>query len=285
MTASIVAPIKINIALHVGPPRRDGYHPVDTLCIFPAIGDVLAYEPDGQPGIDLSGDFAADLQGEDHKRNLVWRAFSILGVPPEGRFLLVKTTPVASGVGAGTADGCAAMLLLNDVLDLDFDADQLTHMALGLGADGPVCMAAQIHGGGLWRAEGIGERLTWEGRIEPVAIVVANPGFPVPTGQVFKAYDREPTPLSRAHRSKGEGLHDTLAKTRNDLEPPAIALRPGIAGLRDLMAAQPGARGTRMSGSGGTCYALHASRASADRAAVSLQSSGFWAESAFILPG
>ncbi|MEM6913338.1 MAG: 4-(cytidine 5'-diphospho)-2-C-methyl-D-erythritol kinase, partial [Pseudomonadota bacterium] len=197
MTATIFAPIKINIALHVGPLQANGFHPVDTLCVFPAIGDVLSYEPSAEPGIDFAGPFAAPLLGEDIETNLVWRAFRLLNIEPQGRFFLTKTTPVASGVGAGTADGAAAMLLLNDVLELGLDADQLIRRSVGLGADGPVCIAAQIHRGGLWRARGIGERLDFEGTVEPSAIVVANPGFPVSTGDVFRAFDAgERRPLS-----------------------------------------------------------------------------------------
>ncbi|MEM6747600.1 MAG: 4-(cytidine 5'-diphospho)-2-C-methyl-D-erythritol kinase [Pseudomonadota bacterium] len=286
MTATIFAPIKINIALHVGPLKADGYHPVDTLCVFPAIGDILTYEEEGEPGIDFAGPFAGPLLGEDIKTNLIWKAFAILGAEPTGRFFLTKTTPVASGVGAGTADGAAAMLLLNDVLGLGFDADQLIARSLGLGADGPICMAAQIGRGGLWRARGIGERLTFEGPIEPGAVVVANPGVPVPTGQVFGAFDAgAPEELTAARRQKGEALSRTLAATRNDLESPAMALCPAIAALKDEMATHPGATAARMSGSGATCYTLHTSIASAQRSARSLKRQGYWAEASLLLAG
>ncbi|MEO1040812.1 MAG: 4-(cytidine 5'-diphospho)-2-C-methyl-D-erythritol kinase [Pseudomonadota bacterium] len=286
MTATIFAPIKINIALHVGPLRPDGYHPVDTLCVFPTIGDLLTYELDGEPGIDFAGPFAAPLLSEDVQSNLVWKAFGLLAIEPQGRFFLTKMTPVASGVGAGTADGAAAMLLLNDVLELGFSADQLIDRSIGLGADGPVCMAAQIRGGGLWRARGIGERLSFEGTIEPSAIVVANPGFPVPTGQVFRAFDAGArVPLSQALRRKGEPLSKTLAATRNDLEPTAVALRPMIQELKAEMAGHHGAAAVRMSGSGATCYALHKSFASAKRSAIDLRRRGHWAEASSLLAG
>jgi len=286
VTATIFAPIKVNVALHVGPLQPDGYHPVDTLCVFPAIGDLVTYEKDGSLGIDFAGPFAGPLLGEDIKTNLIWKAFALLGVVPQGRFFLTKTTPVASGVGAGTADGAAAMLLLNDVLDLGFDADELIDASLGLGADGPVCMAAQIRRGGLWRAQGIGERLTFEGTIEPSAIVVANPGVPVSTGAVFRSFDSDPPEaLTPARRLKGESLRKTLAATRNDLEPPALALCPVIAALKAEMAAHPGAMAVRMSGSGATCYALHTSIASAHRSARVLRRHGYWAEASSLLAG
>lgn len=284
--ASIFAPIKINLALHVGPPQANGYHPVDTLCVFPAIGDVLDYEPDGVPGIDFAGPFGSALAGEGHRDNLVWRAFAILGVAPRGRFLLHKRTPIASGVGAGTADGAAAMLLLNDVLGLGLDADALTRRAIGLGADGPVCIAAQMHGGGVIRARGIGERIEVLGRCEAMAMLVANPGMPVPTGDVFRRFDAEaPARLDSVSLAGAPAPLALLRGNRNDLQPPAQAMQPAIAGLLATLEGQPGALAARMSGSGATCYALHASLMSADRAARVLRARGIWAEAAPVLPG
>ncbi|MEM9840047.1 MAG: 4-(cytidine 5'-diphospho)-2-C-methyl-D-erythritol kinase [Pseudomonadota bacterium] len=285
MTASIFAPIKINISLHVGPLRRDGYHPVDTLCVFPTIGDVLSYDPEAETGIDFTGPFGAQLAEESLRGNLVWKAFGLLGLAPQGRFLLSKEVPIASGVGAGTADGAAAMLLVNALLELGLSADELIFASRGLGADGPVCMAGQIAGGGLWRAEGAGEIISQVGVVEPSAIVVANPGFGISTAAVFKAYDANPRPLTSSAALRGAPLVETLERTRNDLEPPALALSPEISSLKDRLRGQRGARAVRMSGSGATCYALHAGPASAYNAAHALRSRGIWAEAGTLLPG
>ncbi|GGY41461.1 4-(cytidine 5'-diphospho)-2-C-methyl-D-erythritol kinase [Parvularcula lutaonensis] len=285
MTPAIFAPVKINLALHVGPLRADGYHPVDTLCVFPMIGDVISYEPEAQAGIDFGGTFGADLSNEDPQTNLLWRAFRLLDLEPQGRFFLQKETPIASGIGAGTADGVAAMLLLNEVLGLGFDARQLERRALGLGADGPVCMAGQIHGGGILRARGIGEKVEHLGRCEPKAIVLANPGVPVSTGAVFSRFDSDgPEPLEEV-RITGRDVSLLQRANGNDLFQPAVSLAPEIADLLDVMTGQPGTETAAMSGSGATCFAIHASRASAVRATRDLQARGYWAESSFILPG
>lgn len=285
MTPAIFAPIKINLALHVGPVRSDGYHGVDTLCVFPMLGDVLSYEADAPAGIDFGGTFGAELSEENPRTNLIWRAFRLLDLEPQGRFFLQKETPIASGVGAGTADGVAAMLLLNDLLELGLDQGQLIRRALGLGADGPVCMAGQIAGGGILRARGIGEKVEHLGRCEPKAIVVANPGIPVSTGEVFRRFDaEEPEPLD-AVTIHGRELTALQRDNRNDLFQPAASLAPEIAGLLETMTAQHGAQTAAMSGSGATCFAIHSSAASAERAARILKAQGFWAESSFILPG
>jgi 4-diphosphocytidyl-2-C-methyl-D-erythritol kinase len=284
VNAFILAPVKINLALHVGPPLPSGYHPVDTLCVFPGFGDVIGYDPDGDPGLDLGGPFASELAGSDHRSNLIWRAFTLLDIAPVGRFFLSKETPVASGIGAGTSDGVAAMLLLNDVLDLGFRPDQLLRRSLGLGADGPVCMAGQLHAGGLLRARGIGERTEHLRRIEPEAIVLANPRIAVPTGEVFRRFDAAvPGPLTST-KTRGS-LSELVGSNGNDLQRPAKHLAPQIAELLAAMRAEPGCGAAAMSGSGATCFALHASNTSAERARNRIRARGFWAESAQLLAG
>jgi len=286
MTLSVLAPIKVNLALHVGPPKADGYHPVDTLCVFPALGDIVSYDREAPEGLDFAGPFAGPLIKESLGSNLVWRAFELLDLDPEGRFFLTKLMPVASGVGAGTADGAAAMLLLNEALGLGLSAEALIEKSLGLGADGPVCMAAQIYGGGLWRARGIGEKLDPLGSIEPAAIVVANPGMAVPTGKVFRRFDASaPDQLEPVQLIRPFSLPRLVKANHNHLEPMAMAIEPAIASLRTLLAKQAGALVTQMSGSGATCFSLHASLTSAERATRVLRGHGVWAESALLLHG
>jgi 4-diphosphocytidyl-2-C-methyl-D-erythritol kinase len=286
MTVTLAAPVKVNLALHVGPVRRDGYHPVDTLCVFPAMGDYLSYEPDAAPGIDFTGPYGQPLARQGTATNLIWRAFLVLGIEPEGRFLLTKMMPVASGVGAGTADGAAAMLILNAVLELGYTAEDLIARAIGLGADGPVCIAGQIYGGGLMRARGIGEQVERIGRTEPMGIVLANPKVHVGTGGVFSRFDAEaPERLEPVDFRPGSSLPSIVEANRNDLFPPAEEIAPEIGTTLAALGECPGTRALGMSGSGATCYALHASESSAAQAARRLRGQGFWAESSFILPG
>ncbi|MEE4213171.1 MAG: 4-(cytidine 5'-diphospho)-2-C-methyl-D-erythritol kinase [Parvularcula sp.] len=286
MTLTLAAPVKVNLALHVGPPRADGYHPVDTLCVFPAMGDLVTYEREGAPGIDFTGPYGPHLAEEGQATNLIWLAFLALGVEPEGRFLLTKMMPVASGVGSGTADGVAAMLILNMELGLGLDADALIARAIALGADGPICMASQIYGGGLIRARGIGERVQRLGRVEPMGIVLANPRVHVSTAAVFRAFDdTAPEALGGVETAHGRNLPALVAANRNDLLLPAEEIAPEIATTLAALSEQPGARAVQMSGSGATCFALHASESSAAQAARALRGQGFWAESSFILAG
>jgi 4-diphosphocytidyl-2-C-methyl-D-erythritol kinase len=284
------SPIKINLALHVGPVRADGYHPVDTLCVFMDGHDRLTFRPDatGRFTLEVTGPFA-DRLGPAGADNLVLRAARPFAArrPAGGTFDLFKAVPPASGLGGGTGNGAAALHLLNRAQDDPLPEAVLLDMARGLGADGAVCMAHWLHRDRVLRARGIGEHVTRGPRLGPAWLCVANPLVPVPTGAVFAAFDRSdaPGPLAIPARGPGEPLEMWLATTRNDLAPPARQLVRAIADLEHCMAGQPGCRLARMSGSGASVFGLFSSHRAAERAERRLRSRGNWAISGAVLRG
>ncbi len=83
------APAKVNLYLHLRGRRADGYHLLDSLAVFPAIGDRLTAAPGSGPGqglsLEISGPFGGDLAADPG--NLVLRAARALagayGVAPD----------------------------------------------------------------------------------------------------------------------------------------------------------------------------------------------------------
>src|ERR1700753_1496231 len=86
------APAKVNLHLHVVGKRPDGYHLLDSLVIFAAVGDRLSVEPADTLTLQVTGPFASGLTGEPD--NLVLRAARSLaeqyGVTPRGALTLEK---------------------------------------------------------------------------------------------------------------------------------------------------------------------------------------------------
>lgn len=69
------APAKLNLALHVTGRRPDGYHLLDSLVCFAAVGDSIALTP-GPLSLSIDGPFAAGLSTDD---NLCLRAARLVG--------------------------------------------------------------------------------------------------------------------------------------------------------------------------------------------------------------
>ena len=274
MAAARLAPAKVNLFLHVGPLEADGYHPLASLVAFADVGDRLTVELADRLSLTVKGPFAGALVGESD--NLVLRAVRALGATagigePGLAIQLDKQLPVAAGLGGGSSDAGAALKLARDALDLPFDDAALAGIAAGLGADGPMC----LHARAAW-AEGRGDVLTFESDLPPLPALLVNPGVPSSTGVVYRVFDagsqgRADRPGPPSDRAVSPVI-DWLAGQRNDLQDPAIALAPAIGEALVATAALPGARLTRMSGSGATVFALFDTADAAEVAADALAS-------------
>ena len=260
------APAKINLWLHVTGRRTDGYHELDSLVAFADIGDRLTGAPADTLSLTVSGPFAGAL--ETGGGNLVLRAARALaarcGVPAGAALHLEKNLPVAAGIGGGSADAAAALRLCARLWRAEIGGEDLARLALGLGADIPVCLAGRTA-----RMTGIGETLTPLMPPPPAApAVLVNPGAAVPTGAVFGALaGRFSPPAGLRDGDRDSDLVARAEPNRNDLETPAIVRVPEIADVLAALRAAAGLRLARMSGSGATCFGLFGSEGEAAAAA------------------
>jgi 4-diphosphocytidyl-2-C-methyl-D-erythritol kinase len=262
------APAKVNLYLHVTGKRADGYHLLDSLAVFPAVGDLLQAVPAEVLTLRVTGPFAGGLQGEQD--NLILRAARRLKPDGTAAITLEKRLPVASGIGGGSADAAAALRLLAGLWGLDApDAG----MALALGADVPVCLASRPV-----RMQGIGEILQPAPGLPVFGMVLVNPGVAVPTPAVFKARQGGYGPVADlpAAWPDASAMACDLARLGNDLQPAAIGLQPVIAEVLAALSALPGALLAHMSGSGATCFALFETAAAASMAAAAVARPGWW---------
>jgi len=250
------APAKLNLYLHVVGRRADGYHLLDSLIAFAECGDVLRAAPAATLSLSVDGPFAAALAGESD--NLVLKAARRLaeknGEAGAAALSLSKNLPVAAGLGGGSADAAAALKALRRLWRAGIDDATLASIASGLGADVPMC----LHGTPTF-VQGIGEVLVSAPKLPPAGLVLVNPRIPLPTPQVFAARRgpfSAPAPFKEAPRDAGE-LARLLGTRRNDLEAAATEIVPEIAEVLAALAASPGCRLARMSGSGATCFGLY----------------------------
>ena len=159
-----VARAKINLALHVTGQRADGYHLLDSLVCFTEFGDQLSFSKAEQTNeiatLEISGPFATGLS--NGKDNLIIKAayalsnaFYKIGVScPPVHIHLEKNLPLASGIGGGSADAAATLVMLKDFWGKDTSVD-LNKIAQSLGADVAMCLNAQPK-----RVRGVGEKLS-----------------------------------------------------------------------------------------------------------------------------
>lgn len=285
------APAKVNLFLHITGKRDDGYHLLESLVCFTAIGDVLTGElrSDDKITLSITGPMAADLSADDTNENLVMRAARVLqaesGTPQGADLTLDKRLPIASGIGGGSADAAATIRLLCEMWKLDLDAKTLSRIALSLGADVPVCLF-----GKTCLMSGIGEQITELPDLPSIPIVLINPGKAVSTPEIFKARaedDFSPTGVwdSQQCFQSGAALADALSECGNDLTLPATGILPEICDVLNALAREEGCLLARMSGSGATCFGIYDTTDQAERAAnaIAAQNPDWWISPTHIL--
>jgi len=269
------APGKVNIQLSVGAVRDDGFHPLASVFHAVAMTEEVTVTT-GAAGSGIVIASVAGMQPDEVPRdatNLVWRAARRLATEldrpePDLRIDIGKGVPVAGGMAGGSADCAAALVALNDLWGSPLARADLSRVALDLGSDVPFSLM-----GGTALGLGRGEQLSplmVRGTFHWV-FATATQGLSTPA--VYAAFDRlvegrvvpEPEADAAIMSALIAGDARALGRVlRNDLQEPALTLRPTLRDVLDTGMAS-GALGGIVSGSGPTVAFLVADPAAGAR--------------------
>lgn len=266
------APCKINLFLQIVGRNRKNYHLLESIFAFTEFGDVIIIEESGEYSLDITGEFASQIDGGNASDNLVTKAYDLLGAQysrPPVKITLTKNIPIGAGIGGGSADAATTLLLLNDMYKLGIGKKQLAAMSLPLGADIPACIYQQPI-----IVSGIGENITAVKLPKnDIHILLVNPRIHLPTPPVFSGYKTN----KRRFSPRISGLHNVefpslqqfmqfIASKDNDLTADAEIICPEISVILDLLHNQDSCLLSRMSGSGATCFGVFPSKKTAVQA-------------------
>jgi 4-diphosphocytidyl-2-C-methyl-D-erythritol kinase len=266
------APAKINLGLHVLSKRSDGFHDIETVMVAVEWHDQVSVRSSDNLSFSASDPV---LSGND---NLCVRAAEALrnaaGVETGAAIRLDKHLPFGAGLGGGSSDAAATLLLLNELWSLGLSDVRLESIAAELGSDVPFFIRSRAT-----FATGRGEVLVelTEGDDPyafPFELVIALPNERVSTAEAYSLVtpnrDGRPDIPAVVLSNDLERWKNALI---NDFEGPIIARHPSIGAVKDsLMAA--GAGYAAMSGSGSAVFGVFESSAEALAAAEAMRSQG-----------
>lgn len=257
------APAKINLDLLVGPPRADGFHPLDSLVAKISLYDqiVLRRRPAGGIGLLCRG---ADCGSDDN--NLALRAARLLAQrcagqladgPPGLEIVLTKHIPPGKGLGGGSSDAAAVLQGVCRLWGLTVGAAELAGMAAELGSDVPLFLGPPSA-----RMTGRGEIIE-PLAVYPLAALLVLPDEATSTAQVYRQFDVLNQSAPRAaelSRPFDLGLLASppsawRAMLRNDLTDAAMAVCPALRVLRERLGRYLG-EWPQMTGSGSAMFVL-----------------------------
>ena len=266
------APAKVNLFLRVLAEEKSGYHGIETLfCRIGLADTVTAQRRDGAAEVTLEVD-GPDLGPPEE--NLAVRAAHLVLDATGRRFgvhlRIVKRIPVRAGLGGGSADGAAALDLVNELAGRAVPRAELFHFASRLGADVPFLLSEAP----LALAWGHGERLLRLPPLPKAPALLLVPPVAVATADAYRWVDE-----ARSGGGSRGGLaldlesvsrwSDVARMAGNDFESAVFGRVPRVReGFEAL--ARTGPLLCRMSGSGSAIVAVYRDARSRDDASLML---------------
>ena len=285
MHLTIETRTKINAWLRVLPKKKSSaLHELESLFLPIALGDRLIVDTSlsKTPRFSLSSNRPDLVPGNTVHQ--AWNAFVDAYSPAYGRpsfqmeVHLEKRIPEQTGLGAGSGDAGAMLLLLNQLHGFPFNTDQLHAIACQIGSDIPFFIES-----GPCIIRGTGDRLEPLPSFPHLTCCIALPEFRVDTTHAYQLLDgaiadngasavdpsvsldvvlkvlqkREPLPCSRSFRLNSFdvalGEHTT-----------------SFLNIRSMLLASGAILGG-LSGSGSAIFGIYAERATAEAAALDVQ--------------
>ncbi|MEX0778037.1 MAG: hypothetical protein WD042_20225 [Phycisphaeraceae bacterium] len=283
-------PAKVNLALSIGSPLRDGadagMHPIASWMVALDFGDTLTLTR----LVDLPSRF--DLSFADNaprpspidwpiEKDLCHRAHALLQAHVRHdlpvHLSLQKRVPTGAGMGGGSGDAAGTLVGLNDQFHLGLDDATLSQLGSQLGSDVPFFIAA-ARGQPSALVTGLGNVIEPLPLRTTITLVLIFPPIACPTGAVYRAFDQS-MPQPATHRAPQSDRVRTLAASSalsphalfNDLAEPACIVQPALRRLRDNLIQQL-QMPVHITGSGSTLFVLAADRPHADQLAAIIAS-------------
>ena len=290
---TIKAPAKVNLFLDVLGVRDDGYHDIHTIMQSIDLCDVVSVKVsdrlDSGRVISVGCD---DVSLPCDETNLAYRAaaafFAFMDVKIAEKcaatvdIFIEKNIPVAAGLGGGSADAAAVLILLNRAFGDALTLPELYGIGGKIGADVPFCVHSGLYGGAM-AASGIGDVFV---ECPPLSsdsvILVAAFDIPVLTPWAYGEIDRLRAVCGEDGRNGFADIQSVVSAFSdcddagiasllfNSFEAAVIGLHPVIGDVK-RECEQCGAYASLMSGSGASVFALFENESDARSAAASVQ--------------
>ena len=258
----------MNLRLKVTGRRTDGYHELVSIMIPVSLFDSLevAVADHGRINLTCRG---FSVPGDEN--NLVVRAASLFmtqaGIEKGLDVRLTKRIPVAAGMGGGSSDAAATLLVLNTVWAGALSPEALHDLGRQIGADVPFFLYGKPA-----LARGIGDILEPLGDWPDWCYIIVTPPVQISTPWVYGNFQLKKLTRDEAEYIKislGSHAIHILQILENDLETVTSATFPIIDTIKKALI-EAGAEGALMTGSGPSVFGVFRSLKEAESARKNL---------------
>lgn len=241
-------PAKINIGLNIIEKRNDGYHNIETIFYPIKLSDTITIVVSEHSTFE-SNDERISSDGD----NLILQTKKLIenevGITLNCKIKLDKKIPIGAGLGGGSSNAAATLIMLNELYRLGLENSKLKTLAIKLGSDVPFFLNP-VPSIGTFRGE----------QLHPIdfsindSILIVNPRIYVSTKWAYE--NIIPKWSNQISELKVSGnIFDELSAFSNDFELIVFNKFPEIQKIKtDLL--MNGAYYASMSGSGSTVFGI-----------------------------
>ena len=250
---SITAPAKLNLNLFVRGKANNGLHLLDSDICFLELADRIYFKFDENDTFLQTN--ANNSLLIDNKENLILESLytfrDLTGWDKTFQIYLDKNIPIGAGLGGGSADAAATLILLRKLFNKDRKSEKVTisnlyEIANKLGSDVPACLASKS-----LKISGYGNKIKRNLLSNDYYYLLVNPNIKLSTKRVFSHFNCFSNEKENCNKLTFENIN-----IYNSLLSSAINLAPQIYNILSILENIPNIVAYGMSGSGSTCFGI-----------------------------
>ena len=248
----ISAPAKLNLNLFVRDKFLDGLHFLESdICFLELIDNIfLKFSKNDTFCQNKNNSFMVNP-----KNNLIFKAIkkfrSHTSWDKKFEIYLDKNIPIGAGLGGGSADAAATLVLLRKLFNKDKNQNKIPiskifQMGSELGSDVPSCILSKD-----LRLSGYGKEIKRKNFPNNYYFLIVYPNFGLSTKSVFQHYSNVKNFNHKSNKIFFENIN-----IYNSLLYSAISLAPKIKDVLNKLKKIPNIVAYGMTGSGSTCFGI-----------------------------
>lgn len=249
---TIEAPAKLNLNLFIKKKGTNGLHFLESDICFLGLTDKIFFK-------FSNIDFFSQCNKEeafiiDPKNNLILQALkkfrNLTGWKKRFSIYLKKNIPLGAGLGGGSADAAATLIVLKKLFNLDTQENKITKSTLydiakEIGSDIPACIESKD-----LKLKGYGDKIFRIKNPDNFYFLIVYPNIKLSTKDVFNHYEKNPIKI------KGSNIFWENININNSLLPSAVRLEPEISNVLNSLKKSKNVKAYGMTGSGSCCFGV-----------------------------
>lgn len=249
---SIEAPAKLNLNLFVKKKYTNGLHFLESDICFLGLTDKIFFR---FSNIDLFYQFNKEEELIiDPNNNLILQALkkfrNLTGWKKCFSIFLKKNIPIGAGLGGGSADAAATLIVLKKLFNFDTKENKITKrilydIAKDIGSDIPACIESKD-----LKLKGYGDKFFRIKNPDNFYFLIIYPNIKLSTKDVFNHYEKHPIKI------KDSNIFWENININNSLLPSAVRLAPEISNVLNSLKKSKNVKAYGMTGSGSSCFGI-----------------------------